>query len=219
VAQGQLGVSSRSRGGGGELELEWFGARLVVGADRQRPLGDEVAIDLAPLLAANGLTARASGSTLLLEMPTPRLLGIRPSTSPPGLRRVVSRLSSRSPTTRATRAPKGIAMATTPTTGCNPTSWSSSSPQSSSWMARGTASSRRISSAGQARPRQVLQRMRELARPRTTPSTRLTIQPSKAMPTVVAKPERAERSTSGSSEGVKAARTNWASKSRPPPCT
>ena len=36
VAQGQLGVSSRSRGGGGELELEWFGARLVVGADRQQ---------------------------------------------------------------------------------------------------------------------------------------------------------------------------------------
>jgi hypothetical protein len=93
VAQGQLGVSSRSLGAGGELELEWFGARMVVGADRQRPLGDEVAIDLAPLLAANGLTARPSGSTLLLEMPTPRLLGIRPSASPPGQRRVVLDLS------------------------------------------------------------------------------------------------------------------------------
>ena len=109
VAQGQLGVSSRSRGGGGELELEWFGARLMVGADRQRPLGDEVAIDLAPLLAANGLTARASGSTLLLEMPTPRLLGIRPSTSPPGLRRVVLDLSG--PAIVRSSEPGGVVLA------------------------------------------------------------------------------------------------------------
>jgi hypothetical protein len=93
VAQGQLGVTSRSRGSGGALELEWYGARLVVEAERQRPLGDEVAIDLAPLLAANGLVARPSGTTLLLELATPRLLGSRPSASPPGLRRVVLDLS------------------------------------------------------------------------------------------------------------------------------
>jgi len=93
VAQGQLGVTSRSRGSGGALELEWYGARLVVEAERQRPLGDEVAIDLAPLLAANGLVARPSGNTLLLELATPRLLGSRPSASPPGLRRVVLDLS------------------------------------------------------------------------------------------------------------------------------
>ena len=108
VAQGQLGVTSRSRGGG-ELELEWFGARLVVGADRQRPLGDEVAIDLAPLLAANGLTARPSGSTLLLEMLTPRLLGIRPSTSSPGQRRVVLDLSG--PAIVRSSEPGGVVVA------------------------------------------------------------------------------------------------------------
>ena len=108
VAQGQLGVTSRSRGGG-ELELEWFGARLVAGADRQRPLGDEVAIDLAPLLAANGLTARPSGSTLLLELPTPRLLGIRPSTSSPGLRRVVLDLSG--PAIVRSSEPGGVVVA------------------------------------------------------------------------------------------------------------
>jgi hypothetical protein len=109
VAQGQLGVTSRSRGAGGALELEWFGAHLVVAADRQRPLGDEVAIDLAPLLAANGLTARASGSTLLLEMPTPQLLGIRPSTSPPGLRRVVLDLSG--PAIVRSNEPGGVVVA------------------------------------------------------------------------------------------------------------
>ena len=109
VAQGQLGVTSRSRGGGGELEIEWFGARLVVAADRQRPLGDEVAIDLAPLLAANGLTARASGSSLLLEMPTPQLLGIRPSSAPPGLRRVVLDLSG--PAIVRSTEPGGVVVA------------------------------------------------------------------------------------------------------------
>jgi len=108
VAQGQLGVTSRSRGGG-ELELEWFGARLVVGADRQRPLGDEVAIDLAPLMAANGLTARPSGSTLLLEMLTPRLLGIRPSATSAGLRRVVLDLSG--PAIVRSSEPGGVVVA------------------------------------------------------------------------------------------------------------
>jgi hypothetical protein len=93
VLQGQLGFSSRNRSGGGELDLEWFGRRLLVAADRQRPLGDEVAIDVAPLLPSSGLLARASGSSLSLQLAPPQLLGIRPSTAPPGQRRVVLDLS------------------------------------------------------------------------------------------------------------------------------
>jgi len=93
LAQGQLGITSRSRGNGGELELEWFGQQLVIGTDRQRTLGDEVAIDLAPLLNATGLIARPSGSSLSLDLTPPQLLGSRPSSAPPGLRRVVLDLS------------------------------------------------------------------------------------------------------------------------------
>jgi hypothetical protein len=89
VLQGQLGVSSGSRGGRGELALDWFGRRLLVPAGRQRSLGDEVAIDLVPLLESTGLEARRSGSRLSLRLAPPLLLGVRPSAAPPGQRRVV----------------------------------------------------------------------------------------------------------------------------------
>ena len=89
VLQQQLGVSSTARGQRGELELEWFGRRWRVPPDEQRSLGDEVAVDLVPLLGSPGLEPRFTGSVLSLELPAPFLLGVRPSTAPAGQRRVV----------------------------------------------------------------------------------------------------------------------------------
>ena len=93
VLQGQLGVTSRSLGSTGNLELEWFGQRLVVGSDGQRALGDEVGIDVAALLPANGLRISPNGDLLSLRLSPPQLLGVRPSSAPPGQRRVVLDLS------------------------------------------------------------------------------------------------------------------------------
>jgi len=89
VLQGQLGVGSNQRGPRGELELDWYGRRWRVPPEGQRALGDEVAIDLAPLLASTGLTPRQAGPRLSLDLPPPPLLGVRASSAPPGQRRVV----------------------------------------------------------------------------------------------------------------------------------
>lgn len=93
VLQGQLGVSSRSLGAGAGLELEWFGRRQLVAPEGQRALGDEVAVDAAPLLADSGLQADPRGDRLELRLAPPLLIGVRPSTAPPGRRRVVLDLS------------------------------------------------------------------------------------------------------------------------------
>ena len=110
-------------------------------------------------------------------------------------------------------------MAAIATAGCRPTTWSSSKPQSSSWIERGRARSRRSRLAGQTWPQQLSQTWRELARARVRPSRPLAAQPSRATPTVVPRPLRAEPSTRGSRDGVKAAWINAASRSKPPPWT
>lgn len=92
VLQGQLGVSSQSLPGGG-LELEWFGRRLQIGAADQRPLGDEVAVEVAALLAGSGLRLSPEGDQLSLRLPPPQLIAARSSGAPSGLRRVVLDLS------------------------------------------------------------------------------------------------------------------------------
>lgn len=88
VLQGQLGFSSRTRGDGA-LELEWFGQRLIVPQDQQRSLADEVAIDVAPFLAARTLQAELSAGELRLQGGKPQVRQVRASTAPPGSRRVV----------------------------------------------------------------------------------------------------------------------------------
>jgi hypothetical protein len=87
VLQNQLGFSSRSRSGG-ELDLEWFGRNLLVPPAAQRALADEVAVDVAPVLRANGVEMAARGDSLELRLPPPRLLQVRRSEQP-GSRRVV----------------------------------------------------------------------------------------------------------------------------------
>ncbi|MFM7676941.1 MAG: phosphodiester glycosidase family protein [Synechococcus sp.] len=87
VLQGQLGVSSRSLVDG-SLDLEWYGQPLVVPAAAQRSLEDEVAVNVAPLLAAVGVQSRIEGEQLHLELPPTGLVGLRTS-QPPGARRVV----------------------------------------------------------------------------------------------------------------------------------
>jgi hypothetical protein len=87
VLQEQLGFSSRSRRGG-SLDLEWFGRGLLVPAEGQRPLGDEVAVEVAAPLAAHGVRLQQRGDILELQVPPPRLLAVRQSRQP-GRRRVV----------------------------------------------------------------------------------------------------------------------------------
>ncbi|MFN9923163.1 MAG: phosphodiester glycosidase family protein [Cyanobacteriota bacterium] len=87
VLQGQLGFSSRSRPDG-SLDLEWFGVRLIVPPERQRPLGDEVAVEVAGVLATHRVSLRPQETTLELRLPPSRLLQVRNSRQP-GLRRVV----------------------------------------------------------------------------------------------------------------------------------
>ncbi|MBM5793877.1 MAG: phosphodiester glycosidase family protein, partial [Cyanobacteria bacterium K_DeepCast_0m_m1_088] len=60
VLEGQLGVS-RSSGANGSMELEWFGQKLSVSADRQRSLDDEVAVPVSGLLEAVGVAIRVEG--------------------------------------------------------------------------------------------------------------------------------------------------------------
>ena len=87
VLQGQLGVSSRSRPDG-SVELEWYGRSLLVPADQQRPLQDEVAVEVSGLLRATGVTLAVRGDTLNLELPAARLLQVRGS-RPGSTRRIV----------------------------------------------------------------------------------------------------------------------------------
>ena len=87
VLQNQLGVSSRSLSSGG-LKLEWFGQELEVPPSGLRRLGDEVAVDVAALLQANGVSTRLSGGELQLDMPAVTLIGVR-SSRQNGQRRIV----------------------------------------------------------------------------------------------------------------------------------
>lgn len=87
VLQGQLGFSSRSRSDG-SLDLEWYGRGLLVPASAQRSLGDEVAVEVAPLLIAAGVGIQARDGRLDLVLPPARLLRVR-SSELPGRRRVV----------------------------------------------------------------------------------------------------------------------------------
>jgi hypothetical protein len=87
VLQDQLGFSSRSRSDGG-LDLEWFGRALRVPPEGQRALADEVAVEVAAPLAANGVRLVLRGETLELLLPPPRLLAVRQGRQP-GRRQVV----------------------------------------------------------------------------------------------------------------------------------
>lgn len=87
VLQGQLGFSSRSLPDG-SLELEWFGRSLLVPPSGQRPLADEVAVDVGELLRANGVELSVLRDTLSLTLPQPRLVQVR-SSRQPGPRRIV----------------------------------------------------------------------------------------------------------------------------------
>ena len=93
VLEGQLGVS-RSSGAGGSLELEWFGQKLAVGADRQRSLDDEVAVPVRSLLEAVGVTVRTEGRELQLQLPSRPLQAIRWSKQGISGQRVVLDLSA-----------------------------------------------------------------------------------------------------------------------------
>ncbi len=93
VLQGQLGVSARPLGTSGALVLEWFGRRLLVSPSAQRPLGDEVALEVASLLRGEPMRLQPDGDLLRLALEPPRLIGVRPSSAPPGQRRVVLDLS------------------------------------------------------------------------------------------------------------------------------
>lgn len=92
VLQGQLGFNSRTRLDGA-LELQWFGRTLIVPPAQQRSLADEVAIDVAPLLSPEGLSAQVDAGELRLQVPTPQLQRVRTSAAPPGSSRVVLDLS------------------------------------------------------------------------------------------------------------------------------
>ena len=92
VLQGRLGFSSRSRVDGA-LELEWFGRRQIVPTAGQISLADEVAIDVEPFLAPDGLSASVERGELALRVPLPLLRQVRSSTAAPGGRRVVLDLS------------------------------------------------------------------------------------------------------------------------------
>ncbi len=87
VLQDQLGVSSRTLPDG-TLDLEWFGRGLRVPPAGQRPLADEVAVEVAGLLRAVGVAVAVQGDRLELSLPPPRLQQVR-SADQPGLRRVV----------------------------------------------------------------------------------------------------------------------------------
>ncbi len=87
VLQDQLGFSSRTNAEGA-LDLEWYGRGLIVPPGRQRSLADEVAVEVAGVIAAAGMKAELRGDVLSLELPPPALLRIRTSDTP-GVRRVV----------------------------------------------------------------------------------------------------------------------------------
>jgi hypothetical protein len=76
VLQLQFGVNSRT-GGGGLLELEWFGRTQRVPPGAQRSLEDEVAVNALALLEAGGVSVRRQGDKLFLERSGANLLQVR----------------------------------------------------------------------------------------------------------------------------------------------
>jgi len=78
VLQNQLGVSSRSTPDG-LLRLEWFGRELDVPPTGLRNLDDEVALDVGPLLQANGVSVSRRGAVLSLDLPARELIAVRSS--------------------------------------------------------------------------------------------------------------------------------------------
>lgn len=75
VLEGQLGVRRSSTKG--DLELEWFGARLLVPAKEQRSLGDEVAVAVQTLLDQVGVQVETRGRELRLSLPAKPMQTIR----------------------------------------------------------------------------------------------------------------------------------------------
>jgi len=92
VLEDQLGVSRSSRDKGG-IELAWFGQTLVLTADRQRSLEDEVAVPVSALLKAVGVGVHREGRELRLELPPRPLQAIRSRDQGISGRRVVFDLS------------------------------------------------------------------------------------------------------------------------------
>jgi exopolysaccharide biosynthesis protein len=93
VLEGQLGVSRRGSAEAG-LELEWFGSKLKLPANRQRSLDDEVAVPVGALLEAVGVRFSHAGRQLNLELPPAPLQAIRSRDLGISGRRVVLDLSS-----------------------------------------------------------------------------------------------------------------------------
>ncbi len=93
VLEGQLGVS-RSPGANGSIDLEWFGQKLSLSADRQRSLEDEVAVPVSSLLEAVGVISRTEGQELNLQLPPRPLQAIRWSNQGVSGQRVVLDLSA-----------------------------------------------------------------------------------------------------------------------------
>lgn len=93
VLEGQLGVS-RSSGANGSMELEWFGQKLSVSADRQRSLDDEVAVPVSGLLEAVGVAIRVEGRDLNLQLQPRPLQAIRSSNQGVSGQRVVLDLTA-----------------------------------------------------------------------------------------------------------------------------
>ena len=114
VLQGQLGFSSRSLPDG-SLDLEWYGRKLLVPPSEQRPLADEVAVEVSRLLRESGVTLAVNGATLALELPPPQLLAVRSSSGAAsgGPRRIVLDLEAPA-LLRSDAAGATLAVASTP---------------------------------------------------------------------------------------------------------
>ena len=93
VLEDQLGVSRSSRANG-SIELAWFGQTVVLPADRQRSLEDEVAVPVSGLIEAVGVNVRRAGGELKLELPSRPLQAIRSRDQGISGRRVVFDLSA-----------------------------------------------------------------------------------------------------------------------------
>ena len=72
LLEGQLGFSRLENG-----NLEWYGEQRPLESIPQRPLGDEVALEVADWLAAVGVRSSTRGRQLLLELPAPLLQRLR----------------------------------------------------------------------------------------------------------------------------------------------
>ena len=72
LLEGQLGFSRLESG-----NLEWYGEQRPLESIPQRPLGDEVALEVADWLAAVGVRSSTRGRQLLLELPAPLLQRLR----------------------------------------------------------------------------------------------------------------------------------------------